>query len=237
MATSETPGTAELTVPARNLEGEQVGTVALPREWFAGPINVPVMHQVVTAQLAAARKDSAKTKNRREVRGGSRKPWRQKGTGRARHGSIRAPQWVGGGVAHGRSGEENHTKRVNKKMKRLALRSALSDRAREGNVTVVRELVFTQPRTRNAITALTALGHVAVKVLVVLADLHDATWKSFRNLPTVHTLTVDQLNTYDVLRSDVIVFDEAALPLIGTGRRTSRPPAATQPPSGGQVSA
>lgn len=218
MATSRTP-TEELVVGVRNLEGEEVGSLELPREWFGGPIHVPVMHQVVTAQLAAARNDTAKTKSRGEVRGGSRKPWRQKGTGRARHGSIRAPQWVGGGVAHGRSGEQDHRKRVNKKMKRLALRSALSDRARDGNVSVVRELVFEQPRTKDAVAALAALGHENAKVLVVLADRHVATWKSFRNLPAAHLLTVDQLNTYDVLRSDVVVFEEAALPLIGTGRR------------------
>ncbi|MDP8928851.1 MAG: 50S ribosomal protein L4 [Actinomycetota bacterium] len=228
METSRTP-MEELVVGVRNLEGDQVGSLELPREWFGGPINVPVMHQVVTAQLAAARNNTAKTKGRGEVRGGSRKPWRQKGTGRARHGSIRAPQWVGGGVAHGRSGEQDHRKRVNKKMKRLALRSALSDRAREGNVSVVRELVFTRPRTKDAIAALTALGHESAKVLVVLADRHDATWKSFRNLPAVHALIVDQLNTYDVLLSDVVVFDEAALPLIGTGRRTSAAASSSSP--------
>ncbi len=222
MATSETAG-EDLVVPVRDLTGDEVGSLELPREWFGGPINVAVMHEVVTAQLAAARNDSAKTKGRGEVRGGSRKPWRQKGTGRARHGSIRSPQWVGGGVAHGRSGQQDHTKRVNKKMKRLALCSALSDRAREGNVSVVRELVLTQPRTKDALAALTALGLQDAKTLIVLADRHDATWKSFRNLPEAHTLTVDQLNTYDVLRSDVVVFDEAALPLIGTGRRTSSP--------------
>ncbi len=221
----ESSGTAsdDLVVPVRDLTGDEVGSLELPREWFGGPINVAVMHQVVTAQLAAARSDTAKTKGRGEVRGGSRKPWRQKGTGRARHGSIRSPQWVGGGVAHGRSGEQDHTKRVNKKMKRLALCSALSDRAREGNVSVVRELVLAEPRTKAALAALTALGLEHAKTLIVLADRHDATWKSFRNLPAVHTLTVDQLNTYDVLLSDVVVFDEAALPLIGSGRRTSSP--------------
>ncbi len=222
METSET-ASEDLVVPVRDLTGDEVGSLELPREWFGGPINVAVMHQVVTAQLAAARSDTAKTKGRGEVRGGSRKPWRQKGTGRARHGSIRSPQWVGGGVAHGRSGQQDHTKRVNKKMKRLALCSALSDRAREGNVSVVRELVLTQPRTKDALAALTALGLQDAKTLIVLADRHDATWRSFRNLPAVHMLTVDQLNTYDVLLSDVVVFDEAALPLIGTGRRTSSP--------------
>ncbi len=233
MGNSET-ASDELVVPVRNLSGDEVGSLELPREWFAGPINVAVMHQVVTAQLAAARNGTAKTKGRGEVRGGSRKPWRQKGTGRARHGSIRSPQWVGGGVAHGRSGEQDHTKRVNKKMKRLALRSALSDRAREGNISVVRQLVLEQPRTKDAIAALTALGHQEAKTLVVLADRHDPTWKSFRNLPAVRTLTVDQLNTYDVLLSDVVVFDEEALPLIGTGRRTSSPASTSQSTSSGE---
>ncbi|MDQ3932021.1 MAG: 50S ribosomal protein L4 [Actinomycetota bacterium] len=233
MATSAT-SEEELVVGVLNLDGEQVGSLELPREWFGGPINVPVMHQVVTAQLAAARNDTAKTKGRGEVRGGSRKPWRQKGTGRARHGSIRAPQWAGGGVAHGRSGEQDHRKRVNKKMKRLALRSALSDRARDGHVSVVRELVFDQPRTKDAIGALAALGHEDAKVLVVLADRHLATWKSFRNLSAVHVLTVDQLNTYDVLLSDVVVFDEAAIPLIGTGRRASAPASSSPAASSGE---
>lgn len=233
METSKTP-TEELVVQVRNLKGDAVGSLELPREWFGGPINVPVMHQVVTAQLAAARNDTAKTKGRGEVRGSSRKPWRQKGTGRARHGSIRAPQWVGGGIAHGRSGQQDHTKRVNKKMKRLALCSALSDRARERNVSVVRELVFGRPRTKDAVAALTALGHQGAKVLVVLAERHDATWKSFRNLPAVRTLTVDQLNTYDVLLSDVVVFDEAALPLIGTGARRGR--ASASAPASGSAS-
>lgn len=211
--------TSGLTVDVRDLQGETVDSLDLPAEWFDAPVNVAVMHEVVIAQLAAARQGTAKTKTRGEVRGGSRKPWRQKGTGRARHGSIRAPQWSGGGVAHGRTGNENFTKRVNKKVKRLALRSALTDRARGGNVTVVRGLSFSDPRTKDAVAALTALGHADAKVLLVLARQDVPTLRSFRNLPTVHTLTVDQLNTYDVLYSDVVVFDEEALPLIGSGRR------------------
>jgi large subunit ribosomal protein L4 len=209
-------------VEVKGLDGSSVGTVELPAEWFEGEVNVPVMHQVVTAQLANARQGTAATKTRGEVRGGGRKPWRQKGTGRARHGSIRSPQWAGGGVAHGPRPEENHTKRVNKKMKRVALRSALTDRANAGDVTVVRRLAFQAPRTKDALAALQALGHDGEKVLVVLADLDLPTVRSFRNLPPVHTLTVDQLNTYDVLNSDVVVFDEDALPLIGTGRRAGR---------------
>ncbi len=210
-----------LTVDVKDLTGEAVGTVDLPVRWFDGDISVAAMHQVVTAQLASARRGTSKTKTRAEVRGGGRKPWRQKGTGRARHGSIRSPQWAGGGVAHGPTGEENFTKRVNKKMKRAALRSALTDRARDGRVTVVRDLTFEAPRTKDAVAALEALAHTDIKVLIVLAALDLPTVKSFRNLPDVHTLTVDQLNTYDVLDSDVVVFAEDALDLIGSGRRAS----------------
>jgi large subunit ribosomal protein L4 len=207
----------------KDLQGSTVGTVDLPDAWFAGDVNVAVMHQVVTAQLAAARQGTHKTKTRAEVAGGGAKPWRQKGTGRARQGSIRSPQWVGGGVAHGRT-PSNWAVRVNKKVKRAALRSALSDRASGGAITVVRELRFDAPKTRDAVAALAALGHGEVKrVLVVLDDLHQPTVRSFRNLPTVHTLTVDQLNTYDVLKSDVVVIAEEALELIGTGRRSSSP--------------
>jgi large subunit ribosomal protein L4 len=209
---------ASRTVDVKNLQGESQGTVELPSAWFEGTVNVGVMHQVVTAQRAAARQGTHKTKTRGEVAGGGRKPFRQKGTGRARQGSIRSPQWVGGGVAHGRT-PSDWSKRVNKKVKRAALRMALTDRANDGNVTVVRGLAFDAPRTKDAIAAIAALGHAGQKLLVVLSDKHDPTLKSFRNLPEVHLLTVDQLNTYDVLRSDVVVFDEAALDLIGTGRR------------------
>ncbi len=205
-----------------NLKGESQGSVELPSQWFEGEVNVPVMHQVVTAQLAAARQGTHKTKTRGEVAGGGRKPFRQKGTGRARQGSIRSPQWVGGGVAHGRT-PSDWSKRVNKKVKKVALRSALTDRLNGGNVVVVRDLAFQAPKTKDAVAAVAALGHEGKKVLVVLSDKHDATLKSFRNLPEVHTLTVDQLNTYDVLKSDVVLFDEAALELIGTGKRASTP--------------
>jgi large subunit ribosomal protein L4 len=211
---------ANPTTDVKNLQGESQGSVELPAEWFAAKVNVPVMHEVVTAQLAAARQGTHKTKTRGEVRGGGRKPFRQKGTGRARQGSIRSPQWVGGGVAHGRT-PSDWSKRVNKKVKRVALRSALSDRAGDGNVTVVRGLAFDAPRTKDAIAALAALGHADQQVLIVLADRDTATEKSFSNLPDVHLLVVDQLNTLDVLKSDVVVFDEAALGLIGSGKRTS----------------
>jgi large subunit ribosomal protein L4 len=214
-----------VSLDVKDLRGASLDSIDLPDAWFAGAVNVPVMHQVVTAQLAAARQGTHKTKTRAEVRGGGAKPFRQKGTGRARQGSIRAPQWVGGGIAHGRT-PSNWAVRVNKKVKRAALRSALTDRANLDAITVVRDLSFATPKTRDAVAALAALGLGSTKrVLVVLSDRHQPTLRSLRNLPAVHTLTVDQLNTYDVLRSDVVVFDEAALELIGTGRRASTPTA------------
>ena len=209
-----------MAVDVNNLQGDVVGSVDLPAQWFDGTVNVAVMHEVVTAQLAAARQGTHKTKTRAEVRGGGRKPWRQKGTGRARHGSTRSPIWVGGGVAHGRV-PKDWSKRVNKKVRRAALRSALTDRAQDASVTVVRDLAFGEPKTKSAVAALAALGRADTTVLVVLADTDAATIRSFRNLDDVHTIVVDQLNTYDVIRHDALIIDEAALELIGTGRRAS----------------
>lgn len=206
----------------RNQAGESVGTVELDPTVFDREPHVAAMHQVVTAQLAAARMGTAKTKTRAEVSGGGAKPWRQKGTGRARQGSTRAPHWVGGGVAHGPTGEENHTKRVPKKVKRLALRSALSDRRQSGDLWVVDEVAFDRPRTKDAQGMLEALGVSDQSVLLVLARWDDTVRKSFRNLPGVHLLPVDQLNTYDVLASDVVVVEQAALPYVGTGSRADQ---------------
>jgi large subunit ribosomal protein L4 len=206
-------------VTIRTRDGGSGADVQLDDEIFAAPVNVPAMHQVVVAQLAAARRGTSKVKSRGEVRGGGKKPYRQKGTGRARQGSIRAPQWSGGGVAHGPTGEETYTKRVSKKLKRLALRSALSDRAATGDVVVLRDLAFDAPRTKDAIAVLDALELTGRRVLLVLADVDVPVLRSFANLPEVHTLTVDQLNTYDVLTSDVVVFVEAALAHIGLGTR------------------
>src|SRR5688500_6639318 len=149
--------------------GKTDGTVDLDDELFDAPVNVPAMHQVVVAQLAAARSGTSKVKSRGEVRGGGRKPWRQKGTGRARQGSIRSPQWSGGGITHGPSGEQNYTKRVSKSLKRVALRSALSDRARSGDVRVISDLTFDAPKTKDAIAFLDAMELGARRVLVVLA--------------------------------------------------------------------
>jgi large subunit ribosomal protein L4 len=205
------------TVDVLDLGGKKVGSVDLPAEWFGGEVNIPVMHQVVTAQLAAARQGTHKTKTRAEVSGGGRKPWKQKGTGRARQGSIRSPQWVGGGVSHGRV-PKDWTQRVNRKMRRNALRSALADRLAGGNVVVVDRFALDAPSTKAAIAALTALD-AGPNVLLVLADFDEAAVLSVRNLGAVHTLLVDQLNTHDVLVSDTVVIEEAAIGLIGTGTR------------------
>ena len=206
------------TVDVVDLTGKKVGSVDLPSEWFAGDVNIPVMHQVVTAQLAAARQGTHKTKTRAEVSGGGRKPWKQKGTGRARQGSSRSPQWIGGGVSHGRV-PKDWSQRVNRKMRRSALRSALTDRLAGGNVIVVDRFAFDAPRTKDAIAAFDALG-AGQNVLLVLADFDEAAVLSVRNLGAVHTLLVDQLNTHDVLLSDTVIFEEAAISLIGTGMRS-----------------
>jgi large subunit ribosomal protein L4 len=210
-----------LRVDVYDAEGAAADTVELDPALFEAPVNVPVLHQVVTAQLAAARSGTAKTKSRGEVRGGGAKPWRQKGTGRARQGSIRAPQWAGGGVAHGPTGQQNHRKRVNKKVKRLALASALSDRAGSGDVRVIRDFGLAEPRTRDAVALLDRLELGGRTVLVVLADRDDAIARSFRNLAYAHVLTAGQLNVHDLLTHDVVLFAEAALERIGGGRKAT----------------
>ena len=184
--------------------------VELDEAIFGIEPNGPVMHQVVNAQLAAKRAGTHSTKTRAEVRGGGAKPWAQKGTGRARQGSTRAPHWIGGGVAHGPK-PRDYSERTNKKMKTLALRSALSDRASEGKVVVVKSWGLDKPSTKGAITALKDLD-VGGKVLVVTSRGEDVVWKSMRNLPSVHLLMADQLNTYDVLVNDYVVFTESVVP-------------------------
>ena len=194
--------------------------VKLNPEIFGVQPNVAVMHQVVTAQLAARRAGSQHTKTRAEVRGGGAKPWRQKGTGRARQGSIRAPHWRGGGVALGPS-PRSYAQRTPKKMVRLALCSALSDRAADGKIVVVDEWSFDAPRTKDAVAALETLD-LQGKVLLVLGDDDDAVWKSFRNLgDSVHCLYTRELNAYDVLVSDYVVFTRATLP--GAAEETEKP--------------
>ncbi|MGI8760086.1 MAG: 50S ribosomal protein L4 [Jatrophihabitantaceae bacterium] len=185
-------------------------SVELPPEIFDVQLNVALIHQVVVAQLAAARQGSASTKTRGEVRGGGKKPYRQKGTGRARQGSTRAPQFAGGGVVHGPK-PRSYEQRTPKKMKAAALRGALSDRARNDRVFVVSALVAGDaPSTSSAARTLARIS-AARHVLVVAERSDELAWKSLRNLSTVHLLEPGQLNTYDVLISDDVVFTEAAL--------------------------
>lgn len=197
-------------VKLRSRTGADAGKVDLPDAVFGIEPNVPVMHQVVVAQLAAKRAGTQSTKTRSEVRGGGAKPWKQKGTGRARAGTIRAPQWRGGGVALGPK-PRKYDQKTPKKMKRLALASALSDRAAEDKVVVVSAWDFDTPSTKDARAALSALG-VTGRSLVVVDPTDSVAAKSFRNLPEVHVITPGELNTYDVLVSDYVVFTEATLP-------------------------
>jgi large subunit ribosomal protein L4 len=191
---------------------DKARTVELPDAIFAAKVNVPLMHQVVVAQRAAARQGTHATKTRGMVRGGGRKPYRQKGTGRARQGSIRAPQFTGGGVVHGPQ-PRDYTQRVPKKMKIAALRGALSDRAANDRIYVVTNFVEGDvPRTKDALAVLGQVTEGADRnVLVITQSGDELTWKSLRNVPFVHLLAEDQLNTYDVLASDYVVFTEAAL--------------------------
>ena len=191
--------------------GAESKTVELPDEIFAAKVNVPLIHQVVVAQQAAARQGTHATKTRGEVRGGGKKPYRQKGTGRARQGSLRAPQYAGGGVVHGPQ-PRSYVQRTPKKMKAAALRGALSDRLSHGRVLVVSGFVDGDvPRTKDAVAVLASAVAPGEKVLVVAHRDDELTWKSLRNVPSVHVLTEDQLNTYDVLASDHVVFTEQAL--------------------------
>ncbi|MAS54061.1 MAG: 50S ribosomal protein L4 [Pimelobacter sp.] len=183
--------------------------VDLPAEIFDAKVNIPLIHQVVVAQQAAARQGSASTKRRGEVRGGGRKPYKQKGTGRARQGSTRAPQFAGGGVVHGPK-PRDYDQRTPKKMKAAALRGALSDRARNERIHVVDSLVTGEtPSTKSALAALTGLSSRS-KFLVVLERTDSLTWLSLRNAAEVHIVAVDQLNTYDVLACDDLVFTQGA---------------------------
>jgi large subunit ribosomal protein L4 len=195
----------ELKTPA----GKADGTVDLPEEIFDVQANVALMHQVVVAQQAAARQGTHDTKTRGEVSGGGKKPYRQKGTGRARQGSTRAPQFVGGGVVHGPT-PRDYSQRTPKKMKAAALRGALSDRARAGQLHIVTELVTGEKPSTKAAKAVLAAVTQAKRVLVVLHRDDEYSWVSLRNLPEVHLLWADQLNTYDVLVNDDVVFTKAA---------------------------
>jgi len=210
-----------LTVDVLDAKGEKSGTVELPADVFDVQANVPLMHQVVVAQLAAARRGTHSTKTRAQVSGGGAKPYRQKGTGRARQGSTRAPQFTGGGVTHGPQ-PRSYTQKTPKKMKAGALRGALSDRARDGRVHVVSHLVEGDvPSTRDAATALAGIVS-SRRVLVVVERTDELTWKSLRNVSWAHLLFADQLNTYDVLVSDDVVFTEGALEAFLAGPRRGR---------------
>jgi large subunit ribosomal protein L4 len=201
--------------------GSTSGSVTLPGELFDRTANVSLMHQVVVAQLAAARQGTHATKTRGQVSGGGVKPYRQKGTGRARQGSIRAPQFTGGGTVHGPQ-PRDYAQRTPKKMKAAALRAALSDRAREDRVKVVSTFVEADaPKTKAALATLDAVTQAA-KVLVVLGRDDVVNWISLRNVPRVHLLESGQLNTYDVLNADEIVFTEAALAEFVAGPATGR---------------
>jgi large subunit ribosomal protein L4 len=212
------------TVEVRNPDGGADGaTVELPAHVFDVPANIPLMHQVVVGQLAAARQGTHDTKTRGEVRGGGKKPYRQKGTGRARQGSTRAPQFAGGGVVHGPS-PRDYTQKTPKKMKAAALRGALSDRARTGAVQVVSSLVTGEaPAPKGArkvveglLAGLEGTGE-RTRVLAIIERDDTVSLLSLRNLPEVHILWPDQLNTYDVLVNDVVLFTNAALETFLTG--------------------
>ena len=198
------------TVDLKTQDGGTAGTVTLDAELFGIEPNLAVLHQVVTAQLAARRSGSANTKTRAEVRGGGAKPYRQKGTGRARQGSIRAPQFTGGGIVHGPK-PRSYRKKINKKMNRLALCSALSDRAQSERVVVFDQWQFATPKTKDAVSVLENL-ELDGKVMMVVAPTDDTAIRSFRNLPSVQLVQAAELNAYDVLCSDWLVFTSETLP-------------------------
>jgi len=206
---------AALRAPVFSIEGEASGDAELNAEVFGIEPNVGLMHQVVTAQLAGARAGTHKTKSRAEVRGGGAKPWRQKGTGRARAGSSRSPIWRGGGVAHGPV-PRDYSERTPRKMKRLALFSALSTRAAESAVKVIDSVDWDAPRTKAAIALLGAV-EAEGKVLLVLRNADDQAAKAFRNLPQVWITSPDQLTTYDVLWASQVIFTRESLKVVNGG--------------------
>ena len=210
MTSLEKKTETKLTLDVKELGGKTNGTVDLPATIFDAPANIALLHQVVVAQLAAARQGTHSTKTRGEVRGGGKKPYRQKGTGRARQGSTRAPQFVGGGTVHGPQ-PRDYSQRTPKKMIAAALRSALSDRARNDRIHAVTELVEGQtPSTKSAKAFLSTLTDRR-QVLVVIGRADETSTLSVRNLPGVHVISPDQLNTYDVLKADDVVFSVEAL--------------------------
>lgn len=208
-------------VPLRSQAGIATGEADLDPVMFEAQVNVPVMHQVVVAQLNARRAGTRDTKTRGRVRGGGAKPYRQKGTGRARQGSIRAPHYEGGGIVWGPH-PRDFTQKVPRKMRALALRSALSDRAREGKVAVFESLSFEIPKTKQAAALLRDAG-IEGKVLLVLPEHDEGIWRAFRNLPQVHLVRADQLNTYDVIARDWLVMTRDALSKVNARGAESAP--------------
>jgi len=206
----EKPELAKRQVERKATDGAVLGTVDLAPEWFGLQPNVALMHQVVVAQLAAARSGTQSTLTRSEVRGGGAKPFRQKGMGRSRQGSIRAPQWVGGGVAFGPK-PRSYKQRTPKKMIRLALLSALSDRAQLGRVALLDQWTFDIPKTKEAVSLISAFG-MSGRILVVLGPDDVVAERSFGNLQRVHTMQVSELNAYDVLKSEWVLFTDESLP-------------------------
>jgi large subunit ribosomal protein L4 len=200
----------------RSVSGQVLGERDLPAELFEAPVNVPVMHQVVVAGMAAIRAGTHSTKTRAEVSGGGKKPWRQKGTGRARHGSIRSPIWVGGGISHGPR-PRDYEMRVNRKMKKAALRAALTDALLSGKLAIVHGLAFEGPKTKDAVGVLRSLQLEGL-VLLVLAAPDEAVEKSFSNLPQVKVDYPGNLSTYDLLYADRVLFTSEALDTL-TGER------------------
>jgi large subunit ribosomal protein L4 len=208
-------------IEIRDVAGKETGSRDLPAELFESTVSVPLMHQVVVAGLAGIRAGTHSTKTRGEVRGGGRKPWRQKGTGRSRQGSIRSPQWVGGGVAHGPT-PRDHSQKVNKKMRRGALRSALTDALQSGKLAVVDELDWSEPKTKQAAGLLESL-ELAGRILVVLPVPTEsgAIEKSFRNLSNVKIAYTGGLGTYDLLLADRVLFTVAAIERLAEASKAS----------------
>ena len=197
-------------IEMKNADGKKAASIEVADSMFGITPNIPVMHQVVVAQLAHRRSGTQSTKTRSEVRGGGKKPFKQKGTGNARQGSIRAPHFSGGGVALGPK-PRKYSQRTPKKMIQLALRSALSDRMSENKVVVVEDWGFAAPSTKAASAAISALG-MSGRVMIVLERKDESAWKSFRNLTDVHVLSTPELNAYDIFCNDWIVFTKASLP-------------------------
>ncbi|MBI3420632.1 MAG: 50S ribosomal protein L4 [Candidatus Sungbacteria bacterium] len=215
-------------VKVYNQQGEQTGTMALPDAVFGLKWNADLVHQAVTSQQANQRAGTAHTKKRSEVRGGGRKPWRQKGTGRARHGSIRSPIWKGGGVAHGPTTEKNYKKKLNKKMAKKALYTALSAKVRDQEIIILNDLAFFAPKTKFAaqmfqkLTAIPGFSRMTKtsSVLVALPTGDIAARRALRNLPFVHTDEARNLNTYGVMRYKYILFPQKSLEAMGRSKQS-----------------